>query len=138
MSVARPEILLVEDNPDDVATATRAFQRADLADHVVVANECIHALAYLNNSQAPLPRVILLDLKMPAMDGRSLLQHLRASERTRHIPVVIVSTSSHPDDIAACYRMGANSFVVKQFNGPHPGKYIVDVARYWLTLNRSL
>jgi two-component system response regulator len=84
----------------------------------------------------PLPKVILLDLRMPRMDGRAVLRHVRADARTRDVPVVVVSSSQAETDIRDCYEMGANSFVVKSFDAKRPGEYLVDVARYWLNLNR--
>ena len=109
-----PEILLVEDNADDVAIAKRAFRQSELAERVAIVRDGSEALDYLfDGGEHPLPKVILLDLKMPRMDGREVLRRVRSNERTRQIPVVIVSTSAHPDDIKSCYRLGANSFVVK-------------------------
>jgi two-component system response regulator len=82
--------------------------------------------------------VILLDLKMPGLNGWDVLQRLRADRRTEHVPVVVVSSSSREGDVRESYRLGANSFVVKRFQPEQPGEYLVDVARYWLELNRGL
>jgi CheY-like chemotaxis protein len=79
--------------------------------------------------------VILLDLKMPRMDGREVLRELRANPRTRHIPVVVVSSSGRESDVRECYDLGANSFVVKEFDPARPGEYLVETARYWLETN---
>ncbi len=132
------EILLVEDNADDVAIARRAFRQAQLDGKLAVARNGGEALDFLTGIQTDheLPKVILLDLKMPVMDGREVLQRVRTNERTRKIPVVIVSTSAHREDIETCYRLGANSFVVKQYSPLQPGRYLAEVAHYWLTLNR--
>jgi two-component system response regulator len=134
---ADPEILLVEDNADDIAIAKRAFRQSELENRVAIARDGTEALEYLfDGGQHPLPKVILLDLKMPRIDGKEVLRRVRSNERTRHIPVVIVSSSAHPDDIKSCYRLGANSFVVKQYTSGEPGKFLADVATYWLSLNR--
>ena len=131
------DILIVEDNADDVLVARRAFHAAQLDDRIAVTSACRDALEYLFDGSAPLPRVVLLDLGLPGADGKSLLRCLRSCDRTRNLPVVVVSASEHPDDVADCYRMGANSFVVKRYAGGSPGRYMVDIARYWLNLNRS-
>ena len=79
--------------------------------------------------------MILLDLKMPRMDGRAVLRELRSRPETRHIPVVVVSSSDQPSDVRDCYELGANSFVVKQMTPYMPGTYLVDTVRYWLDIN---
>jgi two-component system response regulator len=138
--VQQGDVLLVEDNPDDVAFARRAFRQFQMEDLLTVARDGDEALRYLFDDEdgagGPRPKVILLDLKLPGLDGRAVLQRIRADDRTRLIPVVIVSTSSRPADIESCYRLGANSYIAKQYTGSNPGQYLVEVARYWLTLNR--
>lgn len=136
-----PEILLVEDSPDDVAIALRAFRRGHMEERLAVARNGAEALEYLfDGKERPgpthLPRVVLLDLRMAGIDGREVLRRLRADERTRGLPVVIVSTSSYREDIESCYRLGANSYVVKQYNLQDPGQYLVEVAKYWLNFNQ--
>ena len=131
-----PEVLLVEDNADDVAIAQRAFRQSQIEEKLAVVRDGAEALDYLHRAEQVLPKVILLDLRMPLLDGFEVLQRLRAEDRTRDIPVVIVSTSARREDVESCYRLGANSFVVKQYSPFHPGRYLVDVARYWLDLNR--
>ena len=133
---AEPEVLLVEDDADDVVIARRAFQQSEIEEKLAVARDGNEALEYLQNPTHELPKVILLDLKMPLVDGFEVLERLRSDERTRDVPVVVVSTSARREDVESCYRLGANSFVVKQYSPFQPGRYLVDVARYWLTLNR--
>ncbi len=134
------EILLVEDNPDDIALARRVFRQFDMEETLAVVRDGEEALRFLFSSTSGdllhQPKVILLDLKLPGVDGRGILQRLRADERTRLIPVVIVSSSARPVDIESCYRLGANSYIAKQYSGQRPGQYLVDVAKYWLNLNR--
>ena len=113
-------ILLVEDNPDDVELTMRAFRKNNIANNVVVARDGVEALdylfgrgAYAGRNTADLPRLILLDLKMPKMDGLHVLEHLRADERTRLTPVVILTSSKEDQDLINSYKSGANSYVRK-------------------------
>jgi two-component system response regulator len=133
----RAEILLVEDDPNDVAVALRAFRRHALEGRVSVLRDGAELLDYLLDAETRVsaPKVILLDLKMPRLDGRAALRELRSHRATRHIPVVIVSSSDHESDVRECYELGANSFVVKQLNPLAPGEYLVDTVRYWLEMN---
>lgn len=137
------DLLLVEDNLSDIMVALRAFRLHGLEHRVKVLRDGAEALEYLmgegpeaGNVPPPLPRVVLLDLRMPRVDGRSLLRHLRTDERMRAVPIVIVSSSEAMSDIRDCYQLGANSFVVKRADAKRPGEYLVDVARYWLDVNR--
>jgi CheY-like chemotaxis protein len=134
----RAEILLVEDDPNDVAVALRAFRRHALEDRVHVLRDGVELIDYLLGGAEPgrgAPKVILLDLKMPRLDGRAALRELRSHRATEHIPVVIVSSSDQRSDVRECYELGANSFVVKQMNPVAPGEYLVDTVRYWLERN---
>jgi two-component system response regulator len=139
MEPERPEILLVEDDSNDIAVALRAFRRHSLEDRVGVLRDGAELVDYMTEigpSAAP-PRLILLDLKMPRLDGRTALRELRASDTGRRIPIVIISSSRQREDVRSCYELGANSFVVKQINPQAPGEYLVDVVRYWLDLNEA-
>jgi CheY-like chemotaxis protein len=136
-------ILLVEDDPTDVEVARRAFRKAEVGD-LKVLRDGEQALAALrldhhgSDEQPELrPHVIFLDLKMPKVDGFELLREIRAADHTRDIPVVVVSSSSREEDVREAYRLGANSFLVKRFDGTAPGGFLVDAARYWIELNRA-
>jgi two-component system response regulator len=137
------DILLVEDDPAEVEVARRAFRRAQL-DAVAVVRDGEEALAALRLEEDPpaecdgllQPRVIFLDLRMPKVDGFEVLRAIRSAPHTREIPVVVVSSSSREEDVREAYRLGANSFLVKRFEGG-PGAMLVDAARYWLELNRA-
>lgn len=134
------EIVLVEDDGNDLAVALRAFRRGRLEERVQVLRDGAAALEYLRDvahdpGVAP-PKVVFLDLKMPKVDGLSVLRELRSDERTRRIPVVVVSSSDRDSDVREAYRLGANSYLVKRFDPARPGEYLVDAARYWLELNR--
>jgi len=137
MEAARAEVLLVEDDANDVAVAMRAFRLHSLEDRVHVLRDGAELVDYLetpSRRERP-PKLILLDLKMPRMDGRAALRELRSRPETRHIPIVVVSSSDRQSDVRECYELGANSFVVKQMNPWSPGTYLVDAVRYWLDMN---
>jgi two-component system, response regulator len=133
----RADVLLVEDDANDVAVALRAFRRHSLEDRVHVLRDGVELVDYLEarDLRARPPKLILLDLKMPRLDGRAALRELRSRPETRHIPVVVVSSSDQQSDVRECYELGANSFVVKQLNPWAPGTYLVDTVRYWLDMN---
>ena len=133
---AQADILMVEDNEDDIAIALRAFGKHNLRDRVEVVRDGQQALDRIRARPAGQIKVILLDLRMPRVDGREVLRLLRADERTRTVPVVVVSSSHHVDDIAACYRLGANSYVSKRYSTAGAGEYLINVVQYWVELNR--
>jgi CheY-like chemotaxis protein len=139
MDGTRPEVLLVEDDANDVAVALRALRRHALEDRVRVLRDGVELVDYLqtHDLHARPPKVILLDLKMPRLDGRAALRELRSRPETRHIPIVVVSSSDQQSDVRECYELGANSFVVKQLNPGAPGTYLVDTIRYWLDMNEA-
>ncbi len=138
MEGAQAEVLLVEDDANDIAVALRAFRLHSLEDRVHVLRDGAELVDYLQapSRQIRPPKLILLDLKMPRMDGRAALRELRSRPETRHIPVVMVSSSDRQSDVKECYELGANSFVVKQFSPWSPGTYLVDTVRYWLDMNQ--
>lgn len=136
-------ILLVEDNPDDVDLTLRAFQRSHIRNDVVVARDGVEALDYLfstgahaNRPAGAMPEVILLDLNLPKLHGLEVLRRLRADDRTRLLPVVVLTSSNEEQDIVRSYNLGANSYVRK----PVDFSQFVDAARhlglYWLVLNQ--
>jgi len=139
MEGRRAEILLVEDDANDIAVAMRAFRRNSLDDRVRVLRDGVELVDYLetNDHRGRPPKLILLDLKMPRMDGRGALRELRSRPETRHVPVVVVSSSDQPSDVRECYELGANSFVVKRLTPWMPGTYLVDTIRYWLDMNEA-
>jgi len=135
-------ILLVEDNPDDEKLTLRALHKNKISNEVVVAHDGVEALEYLlgNETQAgsnlnPLPQVVLLDLKLPKLDGLEVLRRLRAHERTKLLPVVILTSSNEEQDRISGYSLGANSYVRK----PVDFNQFMEAARqlglYWLVLN---
>src|SRR5262245_14450482 len=136
------EILLVEDNPDDVELTLRAFRKSNIANEIVVARDGLEALDYLfctgtHSGRTPsLPQVMLLDLKMPRVDGLHVLERVRAHPRTRLLPVVILTSSIEEQDLLNTYSRGANSYIRK----PVDFQEFVDAVRqlglYWLLLNQ--
>ena len=135
-------ILLVEDNPDDEDLALRAFQRGDVTNPVAVVRDGIEALDYLHGSGmhagrdvSVQPAVVLLDLKLPRLDGLGVLRNIRADVRTQCVPVVMLTSSREDEDVLECYRLGANSYVHKPLDFTEFVGAVRQMALYWLLLN---
>ncbi|MGA7579297.1 MAG: response regulator [Desulfobaccales bacterium] len=143
MNYKDAEILLVEDNPHDVELTLRSLQKHNLANRVQVVKDGAEALDFIFNTgsfagQANHLKVILLDLKLPKVSGLEVLQRLKDDERTRTIPVVVL-TSSHEDrDIEECYRLGVNSYVVKPVEFESFAKTVAEMGFYWLLVNKPV
>jgi two-component system, response regulator len=138
------EILLVEDDPNDVELTLRAFRARNLSNQVFVARDGAEALDFFFSDKAhPLrdigvtPRVVLLDLKLPKVDGLEVLRRLRADERTKSLPVVVLTSSNEEPDIAAAYRLGANSYIVKPVDFEAFARAVSEVGLYWVLLNEQ-
>lgn len=136
-------ILLVEDNPKDVALTVRALAKSNIANRLVVAEDGEEAMKYLFAEQGPdgagrpdLPVVVLLDLKLPKVDGLQVLQRIRSSERTQFLPVVVLTSSSEESDIVASYDLGANSYVRKPVKFENFAEAVRQLGLYWLVLNQ--
>lgn len=137
-------ILLVEDNPDDELLMLRALAKNDVAGEVVVARDGVEALDYLfaeglhaGRAADAMPRLILLDLKLPRLNGFEVLQRVRADERTRLLPVVILTSSRERRDVLEGYGLGANSYVRKPVDFEQFLKVVGQLKLYWLGLNES-
>jgi two-component system response regulator len=137
-------ILLVEDNPDDIELTLRAFNKNNIANKIVVARDGVEALdylfgngAYAGRDTSNLPRIILLDLKMPKLDGLQVLERLRADERTRLVPVVILTSSKEEHDLVKGYKSGANSYVRKPVDFNQFVEAVRQIGLYWLLINES-
>ncbi len=129
-------ILLVEDNPDDEALMIRAFERSKLANRIEVARDGAEALAYLVGPSArPLPTLVILDLKLPRVDGLEVLRRVRADERTRMLPVVVLTSSREEQDLVESYRLGANSYVRKPVDFVQFADAVQTLGLYWLVVN---
>jgi len=137
-------ILLVEDNPDDELLALRALKKNNLVNEVVVAHDGVEALDYLfgageyaGRDTNVMPQLILLDLKLPRIDGLEVLRRLRADGRTRLLPVVILTSSREQQDMLDGYGLGANSYVRKPVNFEQFVRAVEQLKLYWLTLNEA-
>ena len=138
------EILLVEDNPSDVKLALHAFKTNNLANHVHVVRDGAEALEfifctdrYATRKMENGPRVILLDLKLPLVDGIEVLRRVKSDPRTRTLPVVVMTSSKEEPDIAECYRLGVNSYIVKPVDFDRFTEAVKQLGYYWLLLNQG-
>jgi two-component system response regulator len=137
-------ILLVEDNPDDEELALRALRKNNILNEIVVARDGVEALQYLfgngttstGMAHGP-PQVILLDLKLPKLDGLEVLRRLRADPQTCMLPVVILTSSKEEQDLIAGYSLGANSYVLKPVDFTQFSEAIRQLGLYWLVLNET-
>jgi CheY-like chemotaxis protein len=135
-------ILLVEDNPADVALMLRAFKQNRICNEVKVAHNGVEAFDYLfaTDSQTgkhlhELPELVLLDLKLPKIDGIEVLRRIRSDERTKLLPVVMITTSAEERDVLASYQLGVNSFVQKPVDFNQFSEAVRQLGIYWLLLN---
>lgn len=137
-------ILLVEDNPDDIALTLRALKKNNIANKVAVARDGEEALEYLTatgryagRAPADRPEVVLLDLKLPKAGGLEVLRAIRANPRTRLLPVVVLTSSSEERDIIASYDLGANSYIRKPVDFNQFVEAVRELGLYWLVLNQA-
>jgi two-component system response regulator len=138
-------ILLVEDNPDDEALMLRALQKNRIANEVVVARDGAEALDYLfgrnkyeGRDTGIVPQLMLLDLKLPKVSGLEVLQQMRADERTKFVPVVVLTSSSEQQDMLQSYNLGANSFVQKPVDFDEFIEATRQLGSYWLIINKTV
>ena len=137
-------ILLVEDNPTDEELTLRALRKSNVANDVVVARDGAEALdylfargAYAARDPADLPHVVLLDLNLPKIGGLDVLRAIRADERTRTLPVVILTSSAEEKDLVGSYGAGANSYIVKPVDFSQFSESVRQLGLYWIVLNRT-
>ena len=137
-------ILLVEDNPDDVQLTLRALKKNNIMNEIIVTEDGVEALDYLfgtgkfsGRDLTVMPQLILLDLKMPKMDGLEVLLRIRADERTKLLPVVVLTTSSEDKDRIESYKLGANSYVLKPVDFNQFAEAVNQLGLYWLVLNEG-
>lgn len=138
------ELLLVEDNPQDLELAERALKKSNLANRIHIARDGEEALDFLfcqgpysSREISDAPKVILLDLMLPKIDGLEVLRRIKADERTRTIPVVILTSSKEQRDVVESYDLGVNSYIVKPVDFEQFTTAVRDLGMYWLVLNQS-
>src|SRR6185437_15014537 len=132
-------ILLVEDDPDHEALAIRALRKANVANEIQVAHDGVEALDYLNQVSTgakPMPQLVLLDLKLPKVDGLEVLRNIRATDKTALLPVVVLTSSDEERDIVSSYRLGVNSYIRKPVNFTDFAEATRQLGMYWLLLNQ--
>ena len=137
-------ILLVEDNADDEELTIRALKKNNVTNHLVVARDGVEALdfifgtgAYANRDSAVLPGLVLLDLKLPKIDGLEVLRRIRADERTRRMPVTVLTSSKEEQDVIKSYDLGANSYIRKPVDFSQFTEAVRQLGMYWLMLNEA-
>jgi CheY-like chemotaxis protein len=144
MTEEAAEILLIEDSPDDVAFFKHTFDKAGLTASLRVAADGAEALEFISctgryagRNTAPRPNLIVLDLKLPKVDGLEVLRRLKSDPHNWNIPIVVFSSSQEERDLIACYKLGANSYVVKPMDFDRFSKSVRQLCEYWLGLNQT-
>ncbi|MFO0773746.1 MAG: response regulator [Nitrospiraceae bacterium] len=144
MTTAQADILLVEDSPEDLELTLRALSKHPRQPHVAVARDGAEALEFLqatgryaDRAHHALPRVVLLDLKLPLVSGIEVLRRIKADPRTARVPVVMLSSSREEPDIATCYALGVNSYIVKPVEFQAFTDAVRQTGTYWLQLNEA-
>jgi len=139
------KILLVEDNPDDVDLTLRSLKKNNILNEVIVVNDGEQALNYLeckgrfkDSDPGCLPAVVLLDLKLPKVDGHEILRAIRENPRTKFVPVVILTSSLEEEDIIKGYKYGANSYIRKPVDFQQFSTAVQNLGLYWLLLNETV
>ena len=137
------DILFIEDNPHDAEMALSVLKEHKVTQKILVLKDGAAALDFLfgpeasaEQRQSPFPKLILLDLKLPKVNGLEILKKIKSAERTRSIPVIILSSSNEERDRIECYAHGANSYIVKPVDFEHFSRAIVEIGHYWIKLNR--
>lgn len=138
------EIILIEDNPNDAEMTIRALRKNNISNHLVHLKDGEEGLEFIfgtgkfaGRNTNNLPKVILLDLKMPKVDGIEVLKRIKVDEKTKLIPVVVLTSSNEDPDISTCYKLGANSYIVKPVGFENFIKAVADLGMYWLLLNKA-
>ena len=137
------EILLVEDNPEDLELTLRALRKANFGNHIEIARDGAEALEFIfcegshtDRKIEDVPKLILLDLKLPKVDGLEVLQRIKGDPRTKHIPVVVLTSSKEQTDVVKSYSLGVNSYIVKPVNFEGFSEAVQKLGMYWLLLNQ--
>jgi two-component system response regulator len=137
------ELLLVEDNPEDLKMTLRALKKANLANHIHIARDGAEALQFIfcegeysGRKIENAPKVILLDLKLPKVDGKEVLERIKSDPRTKMIPVVVLTSSKEQSDVVESYNLGVNSYIVKPVNFERFAAAVQELGMYWLLHNQ--
>ena len=137
------EILIVEDNPDDLEMTLRALRKANLANHIHVAHDGVEALDFIfgqgihaGRTMEASPRLILLDLKLPRISGKEVLERIKSNPQTKTIPVVVLTSSREQQDVIESYHLGVNSYIVKPLDFEGFSAAVQELGMYWLLLNQ--
>jgi CheY-like chemotaxis protein len=143
MNLDSAEILIVEDNPNDAQLTMRSLKKNNLANHIMHVSDGQAAVDYIfgegeyqGRNVLDQPKVILLDLKLPKLNGRQVLARIRSDARTKILPVVILTSSQQESDLIESYKLGANSYIVKPVEFENFAKSVQEVGLYWLLLNK--
>jgi len=140
MTDVKTEIIIIEDNPNDAELVMRVFKKNNLADKFVLLKDGAEAIGFLFEkgglSGNVSPKVILLDLKLPKIDGIEVLRRIKADERTHNIPVVVLTSSTEQRDLKDAYKLGVNSYVAKPIKYDEFSKAVSELGTYWLALNK--
>lgn len=144
MTISNPDVLLVEDNQDDEVLALRALRRATGDLDIVIARDGVEALEFIFGNESDqealpvnMPKLILLDVKLPRLSGFDVLRKIRGNANTRHIPVVMLTSSSEQKDILEAYEIGANSYIRKPVDFAEFSETVKYICTYWLTMNHA-
>jgi two-component system, response regulator len=145
MNTEEIEIVLVEDSPDDAALTIRALKKQNLANRLIHLKDGEEALdffygkgAYEGRNLSNVPKVVLLDLKMPKINGLEVLEKIKSDDNTKAIPVVVLTSSAEDPDIEKCYGLGANSYIVKPVKFDDFTEAVAKLGMYWMVLNKPL
>jgi CheY-like chemotaxis protein len=137
--VERP-ILLVDDNPDDIMIAKRAFSKSQIHNKIYVTHDGEEDIQFLRKEgkykDVPSTGLIILDLNMPKVDGFEVLETIKGDEKLKSIPVIVLTSSSRPEDIERAYKLGCNSFIVKPVSFEDFIEAVMEIKRYWLSLSK--
>jgi two-component system, response regulator len=136
MSNTAVEILLIEDNPNDAELTIRTLKKNNLANHLMHLEDGQEALDFLFNEKSGMPRLILLDLKMPRVDGIEVLRKLKSDEKRRVIPVVVLTSSKEERDIVESYKLGVNAYIVKPVDFDQFVKAVTQLGLFWMVMNQ--
>jgi chemotaxis family two-component system response regulator Rcp1 len=133
-------ILLVDDNPDDIMIAKRAFKQSDIRNKIYVTHDGDEAIQFLRKEgkykDAPTTGLVILDLNMPKVNGFEVLETIKGDDKLKSIPIIVLTSSSRPEDIERAYKLGCNSFIVKPVSFEDFIEATMEIKRYWLSLSK--